>query len=116
MKKLISILLVLVMILSVTALAAEPEHICAGKCDHEHEETAIEPRWQCSSHNLVPYAEVEYLQYDENYHYFRSITGDVCINANCDYKWIEYGGWRSDVHHFAAYTNECVECLYMRTN
>ena len=111
MKKLISILLVLVMIFSVTALAAEPEHICAGTCDHAHEEASV-LRWECSNHNLVPYANVEYAQYSAAQHRYRSVTGDVCTNAGCDYEWLSYGNWYLDGHNFLY--GECVECGYVQ--
>ena len=115
MKKLFSILLVLVMIFSVTALAAEPEHICAGKCDHEHEETAMEPRWQCSSHNLAPYNDMEYQQFSSDYHRCRTVSGDYCTNAGCDYKWVSYGNWYLESHSFPGGIGECVYCYYVKT-
>ena len=93
--KLLSMILVLAMLLTMTAMAVEPEvETCEEGCVHAHEEDAAAPaalEWECSSHNIRMYSERRITEVTSTIHKYRIVAIEECTNSGCSYK-MEYPG------------------------
>ena len=93
--KLLSMILVLAMLLTMTAMAAEPETAtCEEGCVHTHEEDAAAPAaraWECSSHNIRIYNETRIKRVTVDGHVTCVVAIEECTNSGCSYK-MEYPG------------------------
>ena len=90
--KILALILSLAMLLTITAMAAEPEvETCEDGCVHDHEDAAAPAalEWECSSHNIRMYSETRILSVTSTHHTVQYVAVEECTNSGCSYK-MEY--------------------------